>query len=260
VRHLEPSHLAFRPEPVLASREHPKPGAWLAVEGQDDVHRVLQRPGSGDVPILGHVTGQKDCDPFRLGQADERVRTAPDLCGSAGHLPTCGVAQALVESTASRNGRSALAASTSGPSSRPEANATAGDPQPMSAEGNLATGLLTGGQEAGEPGSRQVRHQLEEKGRLADVSLFVRQDPFGSATAGTRSIDVAECAAIPHTPAGATLDVAQIPRRDPYTLSMGPRAESSFRIITWAGVTGRRTLFTRIAQTWLAVVPVFAAT
>jgi hypothetical protein len=39
----------------------------------------------------------------------------------------------------------------------------------MSAEGNLVTRLLTRGEEAGEPGSRQVRHQLEEKGRLAEA-------------------------------------------------------------------------------------------
>jgi hypothetical protein len=56
---------------------------------------MLQRSGPGDISVLRHVAGQKDRDPFRLGQSDERVRTAPHLRGSAGHLPTSGVPEAL---------------------------------------------------------------------------------------------------------------------------------------------------------------------
>jgi hypothetical protein len=178
--HLEPGHLAFRPEPVLASTEHPKPGAWLAVEGQNDIHRMLQRPGPGDVTVLRYVAGQEDRDAFRLGQPDERVRAAPNLRGSAGHLATSRVPEALdgIDGEQERPFRPGRVHERPQLSAGGERHSIAGDPQPTSAEGNLVPRLLTGGKEAGEPGSRQVRHQLEEKGGLADVSLFVRQDPW----------------------------------------------------------------------------------
>jgi hypothetical protein len=122
--HLEPGHLAFRPEPVLASTEHPKPGAWLTVEGQNDVHRMLQRPGPGDFTVLRHVASQEDRDAFRLGQPDERLRAAPNLRGSAGHLSTSRVPEALdgIDGEQDRPFRPGRVHER--PSSRPEANAT----------------------------------------------------------------------------------------------------------------------------------------
>src|SRR6266540_4325839 len=101
----------------------------------------------------------------------------PRTCaGPPGTWPPAESRRLWMESTASRNGRSALAASTSGPSSRPE--------------GNLVPRLLTGGKEAGEPGSRQVRHQLEEKGRLADAGLAGQQgDGRGNQATAKNPVD-----------------------------------------------------------------------
>jgi len=39
------------------------------------------------------------------------------------------------------------------------------------AGGDLTARLLTGREQAGEPGARQARRHLEEKGRLADFDL-----------------------------------------------------------------------------------------
>src|SRR6266542_2916191 len=59
-----------------------------------------------------------------------------------------------------------------------------------STEGNLVARLLAGGKEAGEPGSRQVRHQLEEKGRLADAGLAGQQgDGRGNQATAKNPVD-----------------------------------------------------------------------
>src|SRR6266508_2804312 len=73
---------------------------------------------------------------------------------------------------------------------RGECHSIAGDPQPTSTEGNLVARLLTGSEEAGEPGSRQVRHQLEEKGRLADAGLAGQQgDGRGNQATAKNPVD-----------------------------------------------------------------------
>jgi hypothetical protein len=139
---------------------------------------MLQRPGPSDVTVLRHVTGEKDGDAFRLGQSDEGVGAASDLRRSAGHLPTRGVPEALdgIDGEQERPFRPGRAQERPQLPAGGERDSIAEDPQPTGTEGNLVPRLLTGGKEAGEPGSRQVRHQLEEKGRLADVSLSLHQD------------------------------------------------------------------------------------
>jgi hypothetical protein len=68
----------------------------------------------------------------------------------------------------------------------------------MSAEGNLVTRLFTRCEETGEPGSRQVRHQLEEKGRLADAGLAGQQgDGRGNQSTAEDPIDAGDAAGYP---------------------------------------------------------------
>jgi hypothetical protein len=224
VRHLEPGDLAFRPNRFLPpeSIRSPERGSPSKVRTTSTACSSVRGPATS--PSFVTWPARRTAMPSVLARPTS-ASVQPRTC--AGPPATCPPAESRrlwMESTASRNGRSARAASTSGPSSRPETNAIPRpDLQPMSAEGNLVTRLLTRGEEAGEPGSRQVRHQLEEKGRLADVSLFVRQDPW----VGDRRDHVytmSENAPQFRTPpAETTLDVAQIPRRDPYPLDGAPR-------------------------------------
>ena len=93
--HLEPGGLAFGAEAILPRREHTKARARIAVERQDHVDRVLERPRARQVAVLGHVSGEQNRHVLRLRQPHQGIRAGPDLSDASRHRAGRGVAQGL---------------------------------------------------------------------------------------------------------------------------------------------------------------------
>ena len=77
--HFEDPHLARRPEPVLHRREHAQGVVPVPVEGEDGVDQVLDRPGAGQVAVLGDVADQDDRYAGGFGQPGQPVDAGSDL-------------------------------------------------------------------------------------------------------------------------------------------------------------------------------------
>ena len=84
VAHFEDADLAGRPEPVLDRREDPQGVMAVAVEGEHGVDEMLDRPGSGQVAVLGDVADQDHGHPGGLGQPGQPVDARPDLGQASG--------------------------------------------------------------------------------------------------------------------------------------------------------------------------------
>ena len=127
-----------------------------------------------------------------LPQPDQRVRARPDLGGPAGDGVETRIPDGLdgVDNQDSRGigldggdnvGQIATGDEAEGPSV---------EPQPSGPPRDLREGLLARGEEAGVPGPRQARRQLEEKGGLADAGRPCQEDHrAGNQAAAKHSID-----------------------------------------------------------------------
>ena len=104
--HLEPRDLALGPEPVLPAREPPQARPGIALERQDDVHRVLEGLRPGQIAVLRHVTRHDDRDALRPSRTPTSASAHERTCdGPPGTCPPSGSRSDWIESTASRNGR-----------------------------------------------------------------------------------------------------------------------------------------------------------
>ena len=139
---------------------------------------MLERPWACQVASLRDVTDQQDGDALIFGQGDEGIGARSDLTGSSGK----GV-RVLVSDGVDRiddQDRGPLGAG-AGQDVGQGAPGNEGQPRPVQPETtrprrDLASGFLARGEEAGVPGTRQSRRQLEEKGRLADARRPCQED------------------------------------------------------------------------------------
>lgn len=187
--HLKPGDLALGTESVLAAGEHPQARAWFAVEREHDVDGVLQSPGAGEIAVLGYVAGEHDGYPLGLRKAYEGVGAQPDLRRPARKLVAGGIAKSLyrVHSEQERLHHPGRFQDDPQLSSGDEGDGLGRDAEAPGPQGDLIAGFLARGKEAGEPGGRQVRDQLEEKGRLAEFSSIEcteRAEPWDQRSRG----------------------------------------------------------------------------
>ena len=163
--HLEPGRFPLGPEPVLPPGEDPQAGAGVAVEGEDDVDRVLEGARAGEVPVLGDVPGQQDGDPLALGEADQRIRAPPNLRRAAGKLPPRRVPEGLdrvdreQERVLGRGGGQDVREVA--PGSEPDL--LGADVEASCTVGHLGVGLLARHDETATASSGEPPDQLEEQ-------------------------------------------------------------------------------------------------
>ena len=93
--HLEPGGLAFGAEPILPAGDHPEPRPGIALERQDDIDRVLERPRAGQIAVLRHVARENDRDPLLLRHLHEGIGAAAHLGDPPGLRAGAGVAERL---------------------------------------------------------------------------------------------------------------------------------------------------------------------
>src|SRR5439155_18755186 len=156
--HLEPHDLALGSESVLSPRKEPQAGARVALEGEDDVDRVLDGAGTGQVAGLGDVSHQDHGDAMLFGQARERVDAESNLAGPAGERIR-GAASDGVNGVDGQDGGAVsdrdgdhlveIAAGAEGERS-------SGQAEPAGPARDLPARLLTRRDEAGAPGGRQA--------------------------------------------------------------------------------------------------------
>ena len=82
--HLEDADLAGRAEAVLERAQGPEGPLPLALEVQDAVDQVLERPRPGERPLLGHVPDQDQGDVEPLGGLEQRRGRLPHGADAAG--------------------------------------------------------------------------------------------------------------------------------------------------------------------------------
>ena len=94
--HLEPRGLALGAEPVLPARQHPQARAWVAVERQDDVDGVLERPRSREVAVLRDVarSARRRSPPLSRAPPGRPCRSGPATTPPGIWVPG-GIAQRL---------------------------------------------------------------------------------------------------------------------------------------------------------------------
>ena len=80
---VEAPHLVARTEPVLDAAKQAQPRVTVALEHHDDVDEVLQHPGTGNGPVLGHVPDEQHRRADLLGEADQGCGHPTNLAGAA---------------------------------------------------------------------------------------------------------------------------------------------------------------------------------
>ena len=80
---------------MLDRGQHPQGVVPVAVEGEHRVDEMLDRPGPGQVAVLGHVTHQEERDAARLRQARQALHAGAHLGQAARRLGQLGVGHRL---------------------------------------------------------------------------------------------------------------------------------------------------------------------
>ncbi len=134
---------------------------------------MLERARPREVAVFRHVTGEEHGDALGLRETDERVGAPANLRRSPRELRAARIAQRLdrVDDEHRRTGVARGLHDLGQFATRDERDRRRVDPDPRGPRRDLVSALLPRGEEAGEPGARQVRSQLEEKGALADAGL-----------------------------------------------------------------------------------------
>ena len=155
----------------------PQARTWIAVERQDDVDGVLERPRTGQVAVLRHVAGEQHRDAFLLGQPDERVGAHADLGRTTGHLGARRVAEGLdgIDSEQERPGLTRGLDHVREVAAGRERDGVARHTEPPGTCGHLRVGFLTRHQHARLTGCGQVRQHVKQERGLADPRLAREQ-------------------------------------------------------------------------------------
>ena len=95
VAHLEDADLAGGPEAVLDRGQDAQRVVAVPVEGEHGVDQVLDRPGPGQIAVLGHVADQEQRDAARLRHAGQALDAGAHLGQASGRLGQLGVGDRL---------------------------------------------------------------------------------------------------------------------------------------------------------------------